>query len=35
MFLTEDDYKAVCDAQTLDVIQQSDEETRQRAEKYA
>jgi phage gp36-like protein len=35
MFLTEDDYKAVCDAQSLDVIQQSDEETRLRAEKYA
>lgn len=35
MFLTTDDYKAVCDATTLDVIQQSDEATRQRAEAYA
>ena len=35
MFLSEDDYKAVADDQTLDVIQQSDEETRQKAEKYA
>lgn len=35
MFLTEDDYAAVADAATLDVIQQSDESIRQRAEKYA
>lgn len=35
MFLTEEDYAAVCDTATLDVIQQSDEEIRQRAEKYA
>jgi len=35
MFLTSEDYSAVCDAATLDVIQQSDEATRQRAEVYA
>lgn len=35
MFLTESDYAAVCEPTTLDVIQQSDEEIRQRAEAYA
>lgn len=35
MFLTSEDYSAVCDAATLDVIQQSDDATRQRAEAYA
>jgi len=35
MFLTSEDYTAVTDAVTLDVIQQSDELTRQKAEKYA
>jgi len=35
MFLTESDYSAVCDAATLDVIQQSDLTIRQRAEAYA
>lgn len=35
MFLTSEDYSAVTDAATLDVIQQSDEATRQRAEGYA
>ncbi|HOI32700.1 MAG: DUF1320 family protein [Bacteroidales bacterium] len=34
-FLTTEDYKAVSDEQTLQVIQQSDEPNRQRAEKYA
>lgn len=35
MFLQEEDYKAVVDAQTLSVINQADEANRQRAEKYA
>jgi phage gp36-like protein len=35
MFLTIEDYKAVADAQTLDVIHQSDEANLQRAERYA
>ena len=35
MFLTQPDYSAVTDAVTLDVIQQSDEATRQKAENYA
>jgi phage gp36-like protein len=35
MFLQEDDYKAVVDSQTLSVINQADEENRQRAENYA
>ncbi len=35
MFLTTEDYAAVTDPTTLDVIQQSDEATRQRAEAYA
>ncbi len=35
MFLTEKDYKAVSDAQTLGVIEQADEENRGRAERYA
>jgi phage gp36-like protein len=35
MFLTNEDYSAVCDAATLDVIQQSDETIRARAEAYA
>ena len=35
MFLTTEDYAAVTDTTTLDVIQQSDEATRQRAEAYA
>lgn len=35
MFLTKSDYSCVCDAVTLDVLQQSDEETRQSAETYA
>ena len=35
MFLTQSDYSAVCDAVTLDVIQQSDEVTREKAESYA
>lgn len=35
MFLNQDDFSAVCDAATLDVIQQSSEEIRQRAEAYA
>lgn len=34
-FLTTDDYKAVSDAQTLDVIHQSDEANLERAEIYA
>lgn len=34
-FLTTDDYKAVSDAQTLDVIHQSDEANLERAELYA
>jgi phage gp36-like protein len=34
-FLTADDYSAVTDAQTLDVIMQSDPANRQRAELYA
>ncbi|MDY0200983.1 MAG: DUF1320 family protein [Tenuifilaceae bacterium] len=34
-FLTTDDYKAVSDAQTLEVIHQSDEVNRERAERYA
>ena len=35
MFLTTDDYKAVVDARTLDVINQSDPENLTRAEGYA
>lgn len=35
MFLTSEDYNSVCDASTLDVIQQSDDATRQKAENYA
>jgi phage gp36-like protein len=35
MFLTIDDYKAVVDSRTLDVINQSDPENLQRAERYA
>lgn len=35
MFLTEEDYKAVVDAQTLSVIHQQDATNRERAEKYA
>ncbi|KAA6342202.1 hypothetical protein EZS27_010056 [termite gut metagenome] len=35
MFLTIEDYKAVADAQTLDVIYQSDEANLHRAEEYA
>jgi phage gp36-like protein len=35
MFLQEEDYNAVTDATTLDVIQQSSEATRQKAEDYA
>jgi hypothetical protein len=35
MFLSDSDYSAVCDAVTLDVIQQSDDAIRERAEKYA
>lgn len=35
MFLTAEDYNTVTDAITLDVIQQSDELTRQKAENYA
>jgi len=35
MFLTDPDYSFVTDAATLDVIQQSDEATRQRAEECA
>lgn len=35
MFLTEQDYKGVCDEDTLDVLTQSDEDTRQRAERVA
>lgn len=34
-FLTTDDYKAVSDAQTLEVIHQSDQDNLQRAERYA
>ena len=34
-FLTEDDFKAVCDSATLDVIHQSDTENLARAELYA
>lgn len=35
MFLTIDDYKPVCSARELDVLQQSDTDTRQRAERVA
>lgn len=35
MFLTIDDYKPVCSPRELDVLQQSDTETRQRAERVA
>jgi len=35
MFLQTEDYAAITDTATLDVIQQSDEVTRQRAEAYA
>ena len=35
MFLTQQDYKGVCDEDTLDVLTQSDEATRQRAEQVA
>ena len=34
-FLTKDDFKAVCDNQTLDVIGQSDDGNLARAEQYA
>jgi phage gp36-like protein len=34
-FLTTEDYKAVTDSRTLDVINQSDEENLRRAERYA
>lgn len=34
-FLNTDDYKAVCDAQTLEIIHQSDEINLERAESYA
>lgn len=34
-FLTKDDFKAVCDPQTLDVIDQADEQNRERAIGYA
>lgn len=35
MFLTKDDFKAVCDPQTLEVIDQTDDENLQRAISYA
>jgi phage gp36-like protein len=35
MFLTVEDYKAVCDSKSLDVVEQSDSENRERAESYA
>lgn len=35
MFLTDEDYKGVCDEETLDIYTQSDEATRQRAERAA
>jgi hypothetical protein len=35
MFLTKEDYKAVVDGKTLDVINQSDEANLERAERYA
>lgn len=35
MFLTEDDYKVVCDADELDVLTRSDTATRQKAERVA
>ncbi len=34
-FLTQDDFKAVCDAQTLNVIDQADTDNLNRAENYA
>ena len=34
-FLTKEDFKAVCDNQTLDVIGQSDDDNIARAERYA
>lgn len=35
MFLTEDDYKVVCDEDELDVLTRSDPATRQKAERVA
>ena len=35
MFLTEDDYKVVCDEEELDVLTRSDPATRQKAERVA
>lgn len=35
MFLTEDDYKVVCDEEELDVLTQSNTATRQKAERVA
>lgn len=35
MFLTEDDYKVVCDEDELDVLTRSDSATRQKAERVA
>lgn len=35
MFLTDEDYKVVCDEDSLEVITQADTDTRQRAERIA
>ena len=35
MFLTEDDYRVVCDEDELDILTRSEPETRQKAERVA